>query len=524
MTSLSSSSRPQADKAQMLAVAIGVAIFCCLFFHGYEVFQYNLSIDEELMLTKVNLLNYVRLGRWGSFFFSWLRAPLPVTPMLGGLAFYSAAFVLLMRRLGIQHWQSISVAAVFFFGFPTLLYAFAFSNLTLSLGVGTLVSVLVVYVASIRTPARFLLAAFGVAFVTAIYQTLLFFLMVVVLADLAKTFFDKENISWRDCARLGLWYAGILIFGLLIYGLIYFGLLTYFQQQVDYLPSYLAPEKIFAHPIVIAKISLQQIWKVYSGTSPMFVGYKQPYRLAALLLVVILAIATIASFLKKPWLGIVSAALLIGIAAAPFLQHPLNGGEMPYRTLVAVPAAAAVLGLFATEAAPEPLRRWVLLPLMVLVAFQFSAINNKQYYAGHWALERDKVLGIQIISRIQEMFPEETAYTIAVVGKGPLKYDALIPNVPSSTLGTSFFWWDEGNDSRIAAFLNFLSSAKFTVADPDQVERAYQTSATMPSWPDRGSIARVDGVVLIKLSPPTKEQVKRLCGGRTSQFCAKYQP
>ena len=303
-----------------------------------------------------------------------------------------------MRRLGIQHWQSISVAAVFFFGFPTLLYAFAFSNLTLSLGFGTLVSVLVVYVASVRTPARFLLAAFGVAFVTAIYQTLLFFLIVVLLADLARTLLEKENISWRDFVSCALWYVGILICGLLIYGLVYFGLLTYFQQQVDYLPNYLAPEKISAHPLTVAKKSLQQMWKVYSGASPIFVGYKQPYRWLALLLVAILAIAAIAAFLKRPWAWYCVTALFVGIAAAPFLQHPLNGGAMPYRTLLQCRLPRQLLALFATEASPERLRRWVLVPLIVLVAFQFSAINNKQYFAGHWALERDKVLGTQIIS------------------------------------------------------------------------------------------------------------------------------
>jgi hypothetical protein len=205
MTSLSSSARFPADKTHMLTVAIAAAAVSCLFFHGYEVFQYNLSIDEELMLHEPDLLNYVRLGRWGAFFFSWLKTPLPVTSMFGGLALYSAAFVLLMRRLDVQHWQSICVAAVFYFGFPTLLYAFAFSNLTLSLGFGTLLSVLVVYVAGTRTPARFVLAAFGVAFVTAIYQTLLFFLIVVVLADVAKSFKDNAQFGRRDAVSYSLW-------------------------------------------------------------------------------------------------------------------------------------------------------------------------------------------------------------------------------------------------------------------------------------------------------------------------------
>ena len=197
---------------------------------------------------------------------------------------------------------------------------------------------------------------------------------------------------------------------------------------------------------------------------------------------------------------------------------------MPLRTLVGLPAAIAVLALFATEAASQPLRRWVIFPLAALVIIEFSAINNRQYYAGHWALERDKLLGARIISRIEEMFPREKVYTIAVVGEGPVKHDALIPRVPSSTIGASFFRWDGGSRGRIAAFLNFLSSAKFNPASPDQMERAFQDANAMPSWPERGSIGLINGVVLIKLSEPTEQQLRMLCAHRRSEFCAKYQP
>jgi hypothetical protein len=519
MTSVLSPSRLPADEAKMLAVAIAVAAFLCLFFHGYEIFQYNLSIDEELMLQQPDLLRYVRLGRWGAFFFSWLKAPIPVMPMVGGLVFYSAAFVLLIRRLDVRHWQSICVAAVFYFGFPTLLYAYAFSNLTLGLGFGTLLCVLVVYVAGIRTAARFLLAAFGVAFVTAMYQTLLFFLFSVVLADIGKRLLDEQGLNGRAMVSYTLWYGGILICGLLLYGLIYFSLLTYFNQSIEYLPNYFAPEKLSVDPILIGKITLDQIWKIYSAHSPIFVGYKQPYRLMALVIVAILAAVIIASGFRRPWMALGSALLLVGIVGAPFLQHPFNGGEMPYRTLVAVPAAVALLGLFAAERTSDPIRNWLLLPLTVLVAFQFSAINNKQYFAGHWALERDKFLGMQILSRIQEIAPDEAQYRIAVVGQGPVNDDVLIPNVPSSTLGASFFRWDAGNYWRIVAFLNFLTPKKISAATPDEVEKAFQTATTMPSWPHAGSIARSDRTIIIKLSEPTRWQVVRFCQQRTSEFC-----
>ena len=123
------------------AVAILTAVFCVFFFHGYEIFQYTLSIDEELMLEKVDLLRFVQRGRWGTIALSWLRTPLPVTHMAAGLMLYGTAFVLLIRQFQVKNWESVIVAAGIFFGFPVLLHAFAFSNLTLTLGMGTLLAV-----------------------------------------------------------------------------------------------------------------------------------------------------------------------------------------------------------------------------------------------------------------------------------------------------------------------------------------------------------------------------------------------
>ena len=268
---------------------------------------------------------------------------------------------------------------------------------------------------------------------------------------------------------------------------------------------------------------MEQAWRFYSGAASAFVRFNQPYRVLAVLSVAILVWTVAVEWRRTRAGALLWVGLLAAIVAAPFVQHPINNGDMPYRTLIALPAAVAVLALFATEASGPRLRRWIILPIMAIVMIQFSAINNKQYYAGHWALERDKVLGTQILSRIEELFPNESTFTIAVVGQGPLKRDTLIPKVPSSTIGASFFRWDGGSRGRVAAFLNFLSNATFNPASDEQMEKAFAEAGGMPSWPERGSIARdADGVVLIKLSEPTRRQIQILCGDRQSEFCAKH--
>ena len=506
----------------VLAVAIAAAIFCCVFFHGYEVFQYTLSIDEELMLWPINPLQYIQLGRWGGFLLSWLRTPLPVTSMMAGLTLYSTAFVLLMRQFQIKNWESVIVASGFFFGFPILLHAFAFSNLTLTIGLATLIAVSALRVASVRSVGRFLLAAFLVALSVAIYQSFFYFVLVIFLADLARQIWLADDFDWNGEWRRLVWHGAVVASGLLLYGIVAAVLLKAFNQQLDYVPGYVRPETLAAHPLDILKTSVRHALSLYSGNAATFVGFNRLYRLLVFLCLAVLAWAAVVQWRKSRVASLLWVALLAAMLAAPFVQHPLNGGDMPLRTLVGLPAAVAFLALFASEASPQRLRRWVILPLAVLVIVEFSAINNKLYFGGHWALERDKLLGGQIISRIEEMFPEESTYTIAVVGEGPVKNDALVRYVPSSTIGASFFQWDGGNPQRIAAFLNFLSSAKFNPASRDQAERALEAAEAMPSWPDRGSIARGDGVIIIKLSKPHSLQLQMLCAGRNSEFCSKH--
>lgn len=515
--------RQQIAVEPIVAAAIVMAVFCSLLFHGYEIFQYTLSIDEELMLGKSDPLRYIRRGRWGASVFSWLRTPLPVTHMMTGLVLYGAAFVLLMLRLQVRNWESVIVAAGLFFGFPVLLYAFAFSNLAPIVGLGALLSVCALYVASERNWPRFLLAALLVAFVTAIYQSLLYFLLVIFIADLARQLWLAGPFDWRTEWRRISWYGGVVLSGLLLYALISWILLKVSGQQLEYLPAYVQPDLLEAHTVAILKRTLEHVWRLYSGAASTFVGFYRPYRVLAVIILAIL-IWTIAVQWRKTKLGaLLWALLLASIAAAPFVQHPINNGDMPYRTLMAVPVAAAVLALFATEAAGPLIRRWIILPVMALVMIQFSAINNKQYYAAHWALERDKVFGAQILSRIGELFPRDDIFTVAVVGQGPTKKDALIPKVPSSTLGASFFRWDGGSRGRVAAFLDILSNKDFRSATDEQMEKAFDAATSMPSWPEQGSIARLaDGVVLIKLSEPTKRQLHILCNHRESEFCARH--
>ena len=186
-----------------------------------------------------------------------------------------------------------------------------------------------------------------------------------------------------------------------------------------------------------------------------------------------------------------------------------------------MPVAAATITLMATEVAPEWIRRWLLLPLSLLLIIEFSAINNRQYYAGQWRTERDKLVASQIVHQIRALSPAEKTYRIAVVGAGPAFNDVIVPIVPTSSLAWSIFEITGGNPRRIANYLGLVSHAKFHPAVPEQYEKSIIFAAAMPLWPKPGSIALMGDVVVIKFGDPTALQVRHACLSRQSEFCSR---
>ena len=301
-----------------------------------------------------------------------------------------------------------------------------------------------------------------------------------------------------------------------------FVLLRWFGLHLFYVTHFVRTERLETNGLNMFLATLVEMGEFYRGAAAPFLHYNVYFRILLFVCLVLLVWKLIETARTSPRLALLLAALLLVIVAAPFLQHPLNGGDLPYRTLVGLPAAVALPALFATEIAPPRWRSWLLVPLAVLVAIQFSWINNRQYYAAHWSLERDKATATEMLARIAQLAPRQDTYTIAVVGSLQRKHGPLIPKVRHSTLGASFFQWDAGHTRRVAAFLNFLADAKFSAATLDQSRAAFEAAATMPSWPESGSIAKAGDVVVIKLSRPNRTQLAPLCQNDDAGVCTNY--
>ena len=500
-------------------VAAIMALICSFVFHGVELFNFSINADEEYLVGRPPAIVYVLTGRWGQYLASRLILPeqiFPITSLMICLSAFAASFILLVNKFQIRSWQSTVTAAPFFFGFPVLLYNFAYNNNSFVLGLGILSSTAALYVMRRRSLLTFFAASGLIAFGISVYQSVLWFSILIFLADLL--FWLRQEGRSQSIGTKVSWYALVLFGGMTVYLIIGYLFLAWFGVGVAYVDSFLHFKSLLVSPIAILTRTISQIAEIYSGSSPVFMGQNLYYRLSMLVLVGIIAWYLIGLRTKGTILGI----FFLAIPFVPFLQNPTVLGFMPFRTLVGVPAATAVVALFATEVAPEWIRRWILLPLSLLLIVEFSAINNRQYYAGHWGTERDKLLASEIVLRIRELAPAQKTYRIAVVGVGATYDDVIVPAVPTSTLGASLFAIT-GDPGRIAAFLRFVSDANFVPINrfisaanlppgyKEQCERVLVFAAKMPSWPIHGSVAKMGDVFVIKLSEPTPRQIQMAC-------------
>lgn len=504
----------------LLLAAVGLAAANILLFHGYEIFNLTLSIDEEVNLAGEDLYINIQQGRWGQALRILLLMPDTTAPIVSigtGFVLYAGAFVLLVRQLDIRHWGSLAVAAPLFFGFPTLVQSIAFADLALALGIGALAAVLALLLADTLRPPGLALAVVLVAFAVSLYQSLLFLVAIVFLGDLVRRLWSRGTLHRDVLLRAGV-YAGTVLAGLGLYALVNALLLKALGLQLLYVTQFVNFDLLGIDSV---KATIQEAASLYGGKAAPFLDQVVYYRILIVLCGLVLLVGLAVVLRASIPVALVIALLLIAILVAPFLQHPLGGGRLPYRSLLALPAAIGMIALFAAEISPERLRNWILVPLAVLVAIQFAWISNRQYYAGYWALERDKAIANEMITRIQALRPGQPDYLIAVVGMLRPTRSPLAPPVAYSTVGASFFEWDGGNAVRIAGLFNLLSESKFHMPPPDLYRQAFDAAAHMPAWPAQGSIAPMGNLLIVKLSEPTAPQLERLCQNQTTGICAE---
>lgn len=518
---------PAADTSvQIILVPMAIAIF----FYWPFFSSISWSIDDEMSQNRISALVWISQGRWGAGIVEFLFTRLPVVPLLPLLvmgACYGTTVFLMMRCLQARSVAVASLATIAMVTFPSFVAINNFYSNSLPVAIGLACSAFSAYVFTlhIERPApalkdiglRYVLILLGESFVLAFavgcYQSLvLVYLVIGLIAIFTRSLRDlavpQPFTPWLFLALARL-LAGV-ISGLVLYAVIQKASMSFYHNAVigAYITSFYSLSELFLHPAdamhairekVLASVTgSPSVYGIPFGALPIFIG----------VVLVLLCVEIISLMLRRKvgFGGVVAGFLLLLATAAPHALEVVSTGRMPLRTNIAFAVFLAglvicSLGVFSRR---SPVRLVILGVTVSLLFFQVDLFSRYLAQA-QLTYDADKATARALYYRIAEVYPQfDRDKPVYVDIYGYL--DNSNPAYPVvDSIGGSFFHWDNGNASRMLAFLDCLGYKYFRRMPPAMARELFRPHLSafdsMPIWPSAGSVVLRNEVVLIKLGP-----------------------
>ncbi len=296
------------------------------------------------------------------------------------------------------------------------------------------------------------------------------------------------------------------------------------NTKVVQIQEYVNPDLFFHHPKLVISNLFKQMAEVYFGL-PAAYGSKA-HIFAVLIFLAAAGLVhrahRIAGLRGAFFAGLAILALLI----APFGIDLMSGGNMPLRVLVAVPAALASLGLLGFKYAPRWLSR-IGIFVLLLAYFAIFQILSGFNAARELVQLHDHEMAVALserIARITSSEAYERPITLEVFGYQA--FQTPFPRIKSSTIGASFFEWDDGNPLRIATYMKLIGLPAFNVEPPEGINiKLLDEFVLMPSWPAQDSVrAAANGTILVKLSDVLAPRYRQLLATKDPSAKAGDEP
>jgi len=479
--------------------------------YGFELFNMNLTIDEEVFVFSSTPPVWFIQGRWGMYLLNRFLLPYPVIPFVPlavALVFHLAAVLLLLRTWGVRRtWPQVLVGGVAL-AYPGLTYQYSMAILNYGLGIGFFCAALSVFMLARASGWRRLLAAIPASFALAIYQGFVPVLAAVYLVHFIAATLEEDHRK-IDLGR-GLWLAGTLVLA----GGLYLLVQRLFQLAGAPASSYI--NRFFDLPFLRenAPLVLSRTWqfllRVYLGDASIYGRTVAALGITLGLGLVGLAIGILRSNLLPLHKALVTL-LGVGLVILPFVPGLLTRGELEMRFLICL--AVVIMGWLTLGLMKAPRVVQSLLGIVGGVClFQFIVSTNTLYYASHLASEADRLLASRLIAAIDD--------ARASAGVSHVRYLEVVgyPEWPEAdriakedTIGASFFEWDQGNVYRVQLFLRDIGYSDLEPLPPPARGQLIPVASAMPVWPDLGSVGIEGETVIVKFGPYSLIQRQVIC-------------
>jgi Glucosyl transferase GtrII len=485
-------------------------------FYYFKLSTFSISIDDEFGAVRDSANVWLIQGRWGGYLLERLFVSEQVVPFFPFFVFgccLSISYPILLSAFGVKRLQLIHyIAFPLYVAFPVWIFALSFFSNTIAFGLGQLLATCAVrYCRPLlleapgallqrpvwpRTTAHMLRAAAFAAAAIGMYQTFAFSVAVLGLAIITIVSLD-EGVQWRAAFGRGLILLLTLAVAVVLYEAVELAFLMLLKLGKErYVGNFLNLPALLHNPGAVLRLATLNIAGIYGGGARIFgvTAYAFPATVCC-------GIAALASW---PGVSVGRRLLLLTAAGAmltlPFILHVAAGGELPARTLVAVPAMMWFFGMLGMTSP----RRWLAKLSFVTVAvaaLQILYIINLLQTANEFARKHDEALAAAIYTRIVSVSPDVSSRAPLVDFYGAKLFESTYPRPIPATAGYSFFEWDGGNIYRIVTYMRLLGYTRLQIPTPEQRHLNDATFLDMPVWPSPDSVRVANGMTLVKLGP-----------------------
>lgn len=486
--------------------------------YGYEIFNFNLTIDEEAHAIRAGRLHmdWASQGRWGMGLLNNFVLQNPITPavsVLLGLAGTAAGLFVYFKntypidRVGLSGVVALAVTV------PTLAFTYTFS--TLAYGIGFAFAAIAASFLLIRRQAWWALAAACLlgAFAISVYQTFVFVLAMFALAGAVNSWDGKKTyargVSWKLLAYV--------LGSVAIYLLINYMVLKVTSQDVRYVGQFIDLKGFFEYPLERSRASFERVLKILRLRSDLFGEH-------SIWLGVVFSVAIVFSFifplLKRQYgLLVRGGVIALGILGIMVFADAIAPGGAPIRSVIYIPVGVAIIVANAYTVVGKGAKQ-ALFSLSFLAIIGNSMINNHLHASSVAAEFKDRMLAETIVNAVRKLNLKSggnvSLFRVELIGSHA--WAETVVQSKTETFGASFFEWDAGNRRRVAAYLSLNGLPTVGASDEDRVQ-VLELAKRMPSWPHDGWIALSGDVVVLKFGEYSFPQRESLCKLGVVQLC-----
>ena len=484
--------------------------------YGYEIFNFNLTIDEEIHAGHSGKWSeWISQGRWGMALLNFFVVQNTVTPVVSiflGLTGLVIGMVLLLKNTFEINQAGILSITALGITTPTLPFTLTFSTLAYGVGFAFLALALSsVLIGKKSLPSAFL-ACLLAAFAISVYQT---FVFALAMLSVVHALYNRGNSTLTVLEK----YKFPIIYffgGVLIYILLNFVVLKVASLDVVYIGGFVDLNGFFQSPIQKIMVSFGRVVKILS-LSPSLFGIHSIW-LGAVVLASIFFSFVYPLLNKRYYTLFYTGGTLIAIVAVMVLADAIARGGAPLRSLVYFPVGIAIIVACAFTVSGK-VGQLILIILCGLAVIGNSQINNHLFASSTSAEFRDRILAETIFNEIRRLQPERSEYSVLKVEViGNRKWPVTGIQSKKETFGASFFEWGGGNRHRVAAYLNLNGLASIGASEEDRI-RIYKQEQSLPIWPNNGWISINDDVLVLKLGDYSAPQKSSLCSQGMTNLC-----